>query len=299
MSSCKIFSAVFFISIIVISSINHAEDSKNSPDGFTVPESGYIQILITVDGSTNIGRVVKINERDIEFRTDLGSITIPKEKIRSIREIPESSFRNGKYWFPDPNTTRLFFAPTGRMLPKGRGYFADYDIFLPSINIGITNNISLGGGMTILPSGSLKNQVYFFTPKIGFKASQKLNISGGALMIKIPDFGDDSESPLVNVLYGVGTYGSPDRSITLGFGYGMVDSKFAEKPLVVLGAEQRLSRRTAFVTENWMVPGVSDILVSYGIRFFSENLSADLALMNVTGGGVFPGVPYVDFVYNF
>jgi hypothetical protein len=297
MSFLKILSSIIFISIIYLPSVIHAEQTQK--EEFKVPEPGYIQILITVDGSTNVGRIVKINERDIEFKTDLGSITIPKDKIQSIREIPESAFHHGKYWFPDPNSTRLFFAPTGRMLQKGRGYFADYDIFLPSVNFGITKNISLGGGMTILPSGSLKNQIYFFTPKIGFKASPKLNISGGTLMIKIPDIGDDNKSPLINVLYGVGTYGSPDRSITLGLGYGMVDSKLAEKPLVVLGGEQRLTRRMAFVTENWMVPGVSDILVSYGIRFFSENLSADLALMNVTGEGIFPGIPYVDFVYNF
>jgi hypothetical protein len=303
MSSLKNFPlALLIFSISFFSGFSNifSEEIRNTIDIFTFPQPGYIQILITADGSTNIGRITKIGERDIEFKTDLGVITIPKEKIRSIREIPESSFRSGKYWFPDPNSTRLFFAPTGRMLTKGHGYFADYDIFLPSINVGISENISLGGGMTILPSGSLKNQVYFFTPKIGFKASEKLNIAGGALVIKIPDIGDDNESPLVSVLYGVGTYGSPDRSVTFGLGYGMVDSKFGDKPLIVLGAEQRLSRRTAFVTENWMVPGVSNMLVSYGIRFFSENLSVDLALMNTTGSdAIFPGVPYVDFVYNF
>jgi hypothetical protein len=301
MSSLKILPVILLCILIPLFSGAFAQESKTSDDMFKIPEPEYVQILTAVDGSTYVGRIIKTEMRDIEFKTDLGTITIPKEKIQNIREIPEKSLRNGKYWFPEPNSTRLYFAPTGRMLPKGRGYFADYDIFLPSVNIGVSENISIGGGMTILPSGSLKNQVYFFTPKVGFKASEKLNIAGGALVIKIPDIGDNNnESPLISVLYGVGTYGSPDRSVTFGLGYGMVNSKFGDKPLVVLGAEQRLSRRMAFVTENWIVPGVSDALVSYGLRFFSENLSVDLALMNVTGGdAVFPGVPYVDFVYNF
>ena len=40
--------------------------------------------------------------------------------------------------------------------------------------------------------------------------------------------------------------------------------------------------------------------VFHGARIFSEYLSVDLAFINVTGGdALFPGVPYVDFVYNF
>ena len=42
-------------------------------------------------------------------------------------------------------------------------------------------------------------------------------------------------------------------------------------------------------------------LISYGLRFFGEKLSVDLAFMNVptTGEYFFPGLPYIDFVVKF
>jgi hypothetical protein len=194
--------------------------------------------------------------------------------------------------------SRLYFAPTGRMLPRGKGYIADYYLFFPAFNYGVTDRVSLGGGFSILPTGKMSNQIYYLTPKFGIKRSQKLNISAGALIIKIPDI--DNKSPLVSVLYGVGTWGTTERSFTAAFGYGLVDGNFADRPMIVLGGEQRLTRRLAFITENWMVPGFDNALISYGLRFLTEKFTTDFAFMNTVGKeALFPGVPYIDFVFNF
>ncbi len=277
-----------------------SREQKPSESSLHIPAPENVQIITTTDGSTMIGRITRVGETDIDFLTELGTVTIPKTKVRSIREVPASAIRNGKYWFDDPNRTRLLFAPTGRMLEKGRGYFADYYIFFPTINYGITDRVSFGAGTSLFPTGNLKDQIYYFTPKVGIRSSEKLDLAAGALVIHIPDIDDEDKSPLLSVIYGVGTYGGPDGSVTFGLGYGMVDARLADRPLIVLGGERRLSRRTAFVTENWVVPGVDRALVSYGVRFFTENLSVDLALLNsLGGGGIFPGIPYVDFVWNF
>ena len=55
------------------------------------------------------------------------------------------------------------------------------------------------------------------------------------------------------------------------------------------------------MTENYLVPN-DDVtsVISYGLRFFGEKLSADLAFWNAPGEiAVFPGVPYVDFSVKF
>ncbi len=67
-------------------------------------------------------------------------------EITEVKLVSEDRFKEGKYWFPNPNATRLFFAPTARMLKKGEGYFADYFIFFPTFTFGVTNNFTLGGG---------------------------------------------------------------------------------------------------------------------------------------------------------
>ena len=46
---------------------------------------------------------------------------------------------------------------------------------------------------------------------------------------------------------------------------------------------------------------ISDLMerANFGIRFFGEKISIDLAFLNTTDSGIFPGIPYLDFVFNF
>ncbi len=278
----------------------HAQESKSVKDNLVIPDSNYVQIIKTRYGSTLIGRIIEIGENEIKFQTQMGEIKIAIAKIEEIKTAPATSIKAGKYWFPNPNSTRLYFAPTGRMLKKGEGYFSDYYLFFPGIAYGISDNFTIGGGMSLVPGIGLDDQLFYFTPKIGGKVSDKVNFAGGALIIAIPGFEDDDDSPVVGILYGVGTYGTDNSSFTAGLGFGFVDGDFADKPMIMLGVEHRLSRRTAFVSENWIMPGVDNPLISYGIRFFGEKLSIDLALLNTIGEwAFFPGFPYIDFVFNF
>ena len=297
---------IFFLIFLFSANRMNAQIPKEVQDRLQIPDSTHVQIITMHDKSTMMGRIVKIEETELQFKTDFGELTIPIQKIMSIALVPVSSIKSGQYWFPNPNATRLFFAPTGRMLKKKDGYFADYYLLFPAVAYGITNNITIGGGMSLIPGVDIDRQIFYFTPKIGLTAGGNLNLALGALIIKIPDFDDDESdsdddvaSPLVGLLYGVGTYGTVNSSLTLGLGYGFVDDKVADKPMVVIGGEQRISRRLALVTENWIMPGVDYPLISYGLRFFSEKLSVDLAFLNTTEDPIFPGIPYIDFVFNF
>jgi len=298
--------AFFLMALFSSSSKIFAQDQQGIKAKLQIPDSLHVQVITTIDKSKNVGRIINIGENEIIFKTEFGTIVIPILKIKDIKEVPSTCIKDGVYWFPNPNATRLYFAPTGRMLKKGEGYFADYYIFFPSIAYGITNNITIGGGMSLIPGVDPDKQIFYFTPKIGLKAAEKFNIAAGALIIKVPDFddndndNDDENPPMVGILYGVGTVGSTDASFTFGLGYGFVDNDLAEKPMIVLGGEKRLSRRLAFVSENWIMPGVDNPFISYGIRFFGEKMSIDLALWNTLSDDIiFPGIPYIDFVINF
>lgn len=284
----------------------YSQEESDIKNELKIPDSSHVQILTTQDGSTNIGRIIEIGENEIKFETDIGILTVSILKIKEIKEISTTNIKNGKYWFPNPNATRLYFATTGYMLKQGEGYFADYYVFFPMLAYGITNNITIGGGFSLLPGVSLNEQIFYFTPKIGLMSIEKISIAAGALIVKLPDFDDDDDdydeddSPLVGILYGVSTFGKPDGCLTVGLGFGFVDSDLAEKPMVIIGGEKRVSRRVSFVSENWIFPGVDQPLISYGIRLFGEKLSVDLALFNTIGRDmIFPGIPYIDFVFNF
>ena len=296
--------------IFFLCSLSHglAQIPNDVKENLKIPDEKEIQIITTHDKSTIIGRIVEIKEKDIQFKTEFGVISIPVQNIKSIEIVPSSSIKDGKYWFPNPNATRLYFGPTGRMLKKGDGYFADYYLFFPAFAYSLSNIFAIGGGMSLIPGLNPDKQIFYFTPKIGLKATENLNIATGALIIRIPDYNDDDDddddgsdnSHLVGVVYGVGTIGITNESLTIGLGYGFVDDKLAEKPLIILGGEKRISRRLSLVTENWLLPGVNDPLISYGMRFMGEKMSVDLALLNTLGKDIFfPGLPYVDFVFNF
>jgi len=288
-----------YVSVFCIGSLL-AQTEQDIKKKLAIPDSNQVQILKTSDGSQLIGRIIAIRETEIRFETQFGELTIPISRIEDITIAKETSLKEGKYWFPNPNQTRLYFSPTGRMLKKGQGFFADIYVLFPGFAYAVTDNIAIGGGMSLVPGVGIENQIFYFTPKIGLVTSETINFAVGALILAIPDFDDQGDSPFVGSFYGVGTFGPPDHSFTIGLGYGFVEGDLANKPIVFFGADLRMTRTIAFVTENFIFPEVDDPLVSYGLRFFGEKLCVDLSFFNpLSDEAIFPGFPYIDFVVNF
>ena len=57
----------------------------------------------------------------------------------------------------------------------------------------------------------------------------------------------------------------------------------------------------AVVAESWFFPNFYDEpWIIYGIRFLGLRMSADVGMIAVPSVDiVFPGIPYIDFVFNF
>jgi hypothetical protein len=264
-----------------------------------VADSGVQQRLVMRDGSELIGRIVSVGDSTVQFQSQLGLMTLRSADIRQLSSERGGSVRNGKYYFPNPNTTRLIFAPTGRMLEAGEGYFADYWVFFPGISIGLADRMSIGGGMSIFPGVDFDDQLLYFTPKVGVVKSERFNAAIGALYVSVPDFDEGSERASGGMLFGVGTWGGTDNSFTTGLGYGFADGELASSPAVLFGGEARASPRISFVTENYIIPG-GTALLGGGLRFMGRGLSVDLALFAAAGsdgGGCC--FPFLGFVYSW
>jgi hypothetical protein len=268
-----------------------AQAASDVRSRMTVPDSTHLQIVTLTDGSTIFGRIVSVSADTVSFQTGAGTMQLSIKAIRDIRQISAEDVREGDYWFPNPNSTRLFFAPTGQQLKQGEGYFSDYELFFPGVAIGVTDNISIGGGISLFPA-SASDQVYYVTPKIGFSPSDKVHLATGVLFA-------GTNGGTGGIYYGVGTFGDGNGSVTVGGGYGFAGGKIQSKPVGMLGAEYRFSRRLGIVTENYLLPVAdNNVLYSFGFRFMGEKLTTDLALANVSGSQII-GVPYVDFVFRF
>jgi len=268
-----------------------AQDSVAIRQRLHVVDSTKIQVITMRDGSSLVGRIVDVRADTVDFQMGIGRVPVAIRDIHEITESASGRVHAGQYWFPNPNSTRLFFAPTGQMLKKGEGYFSDYELFFPGFAYGVTDNLSIGGGVSIFPAG-FDEQVYYVTPKVGASVSDRVHLAAGVLFA-------GTNGGTGGVGYGVGTFGDGDASATIGLGYGFAGGEIESKPVVMLGGEKRVSRRIALVSENYLLP-ISDnnIVYSFGIRFMGEKLTTDLAIFNVSGSSII-GIPYVDFVFKF
>lgn len=262
------------------------------------------EILTLRDGTTLVGRIEKQEGGKIIFRTAGGVvIELFASDVKSI-ERSSGAVTGKRYRYSDPNHTRLFFAPTARTLKAGSGYFADYWVFFPTLAYAVTDRFTLYGAMSVVPGVELDDQVFFFAPKLGIIQTESFALSSGIMAVKVPD-----EDIIPGIVYGVSTWGSKDRSLTVGLGWGWVrdedEWETMDSPIVMVGGDHRVSSGIKLLTENWWLPGIEDVaehpVLSLGIRFFGEHLAADLGFFHIVGADMegFPFLPWVDFAYNF
>jgi hypothetical protein len=282
----KLYSIFFFLVLLSVNHPLHAQQDSSS-------QSLY-KIALT-DGSELRGTIKSENSNEITFKTISGLCTnIPKRQIRSIEKLAgEVIF--GRIRHTDPNRTRLFFAPTARSLQAGQGYFADYEIFFPMLAVGIADVLTLAGGMSLIPGA--EQQALYFAPKVTPLHSDMFNLASGVLYVHIPD----NESFNFGAAYGVATFESENAALTCGLGWGFAGDEFANEPIILLGGEFRASNSIKFISENWIPPNSDIVLFSFGVRFFGEQLAADLGLLTPLGVETegFPFMPWIGFVYNF
>ncbi len=262
------------------------------------PSAGKVQRLTLTDGTQMIGRIVAVTDSTVDFESVLGTSTIKRAHITRVREENAGTTRNGRYYFANPNATRLLFAPTGRMLEQGEGYFADHWIFFPSINLGLTSRFTLGGGMTVFPGISPTDQLLYLTPKFGVVQRPSFNFAVGAFAGSLPSWDDDGSRESAGVLYGVTTWGKQDAHFTAGIGYGYFNDELADRPVLMFGGESRTAPRVSLVTENWLFPGGVGLWTA-GLRLFGPGVSVDLAALGAFGEDGACCVPFLGVVWKW
>ncbi len=251
------------------------------------------------DGSAFVGTIVSSTSDSLIFQTGSGiRMTLPRSAVTRTERL-RGSMEEGVYRRVDPNGSRLLFGPTARPLRAGDGYFAAYEIFFTYAAVGIANVVSLGGGMTIFPGAS--NQLFYLSPKVALTTADEM-ISGAVGAFYMNALSSSSDG--LGIVYGIGTYGTPKAGLTFGLGYGYSEGEFSSNPVVLAGGEVQLSNSFKLISENWFPVGSDFSILSFGFRFFGDNLAADLGFFYPmhNGSGIsegFPFIPWLGFAYNF
>lgn len=251
------------------------------------------------EGNLVVGRVVAASADRVTIETANGTrLDVARDQIQGAREA-EGRVVDGAYWFEDPNHTRLsLISPTGRSLGQGEGYVSSFWVVFPFVAYGVTDHFTVAGGTPIVPD--LIGRVLYVAPKLRVAGSERANFSLGALSFFVTE---EATSGTGGIAYGVGTWGSKDRSLTAGAGWayalGDGESWASNRPAILLGGDTRISRSAKLVTENFFIPGESGTLLSASIRLFGERLAVDFGIAGFVSDGDFNWFPAGNFVYNF
>jgi len=184
---------------------------------------------------------------------------------------------------------------TDAQIPTTPVYISLYQLFLPFVAVGVADVVTLAGGISLLPGA--EEQLIYFAPKITVLNQEYASLATGLIHFTVTGGGEEG----VGIYYGVATFGNPDAALTCGLGWGYAGDETADNPVIMFGGELRLSNSVKLVSENWLIPGSDVVPISFGFRFFGENLATDIGFINLAGAdmGGWPFIPWVNFVYNF
>ncbi len=272
--------------------------------------------ISTIDKSEFIGQFVKRDSEIITIKTiSLAKFEIPISNIRKIDEIESPTYKNGEYWFENPNASRYFYSSSAINLREGEAYYQNTYVFLNSFGIGISDHLSVSGGIEFFTTvGSLGDDDfspgYFVSPKLSFDVAENLHLGVGYFYSRMNTIFGNYRS---GYLYGVATLGNKSSNYSLTIGWNGSRLDFNKEPIIGFSATMRVTKGVALITDNLVLPTYninhythdSEIKYfpnfSYGIRFFGKKLAFDLALINnpeiVQKSAI--GYPLINFVINF
>lgn len=262
-------------------------------------DSTAIFRIETRDGNEYLGKIVEQTNDQLILSTEkLGTITIRMIEVVKIDEVAISQVKDHVYWFENPQSTRYLWSPNAYGLKRGEGYYQNIWVLFNQFSVGITDNISLGGGMIpLFLFGGLSTPAWF-TPKVSIPIREnKLNMGVGGLLggvIGEPDTG-------FGILYGMMTFGSRDRNLTVGLGYGYAGGTLANHPAISISGLIRTGARGYFITENYYLASAdgSILLLSFGGRRIIKKTGLDFGLFIPSDAGSFLAIPWLGFTVPF
>ncbi len=267
-------------------------------------EPKYYEFMLT-DGTRIVGQIRReTSEKVIAISPQGVRFEIPRHLIRSRWTVSEVG--PSQYERPDANYSRLLLAPTGRPLRPGEGYLSSHYLVFPGFAYGVTENLSVMAGFSIIPGFGFGDQMKYIVPRIGWRSGERLSFSAGTLLMSADADGDGGSAGLGFV---VTSFGEVDRSLTVGLGMGWTneknrDAEFMDGPILVLGGSYRLRRTIAVVSENWLILNgdvrLSEQPFGLALRLLRESLSIDVGaiLIGETLSEGFP-IPWLSFTYHF
>jgi len=295
-----------------------------------IGDTTQMHVLNTENGDRFVGRVTKIEntsvflllkniDKEVEFNlAEISSLTIynaTKDKQSAFLSGPNPDYIRARAEYYSKRKNRnvpvqmngeenLIFAPTSFTHGKGKGEYRTIMVIYNRVDFGITDNIDFGLDLMPLISSNI------VTPRIkaGVPLNDFVNIGfGGSLyMLFQPDFFENSFTGVTHT-YGTATFGSKEKFINLGLGYGFPLKPDVSEPSTVItfGGAIRIGNRWKLVAD-FNLFGLEEIPDFYniGVSWFNEKNRIDFGISTLANlNGSFFGdvlvLPFASYARSF
>lgn len=262
------------------------------------------------------------------------SATLAVPRAAGAQEGPSATAALDDRRQQDASVDRNILAPTAEGQPEGTWSFNDYEVLMAGLSYGATESLQLSA-TTLLPITTDIPFVLLAAGKLQLVRKERLIFS---LMPNVNVLHDTEESPggpgeeAQDDSYWVGTFGAvalldylldADGRYVATFGanaYGVFVSGAGESDIadgvgfwLYSGIAAAVSSHVKLMGELVLPAAYSNgdfefveeaLLFSYGIRFYGNELAADLSFLrpihpDVDTGPLLMGVPYVTFTARF
>jgi len=283
---------------------------KNHENKYVKNDTISLYSITLTNGKFFQSRIKTFTNHNIELNSEIfeGEVILTKDvkRVININDVQKKDIAKTE----NPDFTRYFFSSTAIPMNKGEGYIQDIHIFYISGNYAFTNHLMIGAGFSYVPETDMQVN-FLLNAKVNYKLTEKFFLSGGGLY-----FNDGGMSKTELLGYANGTFGNKNKNTTLGVFYGYHDTRLMSYPIFTLSGMTRISKHFSLITENWFGNIANEnfryynivslekglfCMFSFGFRFFSENISFDVALFDIykSSSILVPELPYFDFVYRF
>lgn len=260
-----------------------------------VTSSSTVQELVLVDGTRVIGVVEQVLNGVIVIRGESGDRRqVDASQVVSVHtgpsDLPSSASENRQQRHEDVSRTRLLIGPTARALERGEVYLDDLSVFFPSVQVGLTNRVSIGAGTPLLiPQADVGlGDVAWITPKVQvFRRGQRTQGAVGLMHV----VGKGANGGLA---YGVVTHGTSNTAFTVGTGIAYPTHTGAHA-VTLVGVERRVSPRVKLLTENYL--SAEGALLTGGVRVIGRKRTFDVAWFKFPGQAFYP-IPLIRMTFH-
>jgi hypothetical protein len=259
-----------------------------------VMPSTTVQELVLVDGTRLIGVVEQAVNGVIVLRGATGNRRqVDASQVVSVHTgtsaTPSSASEIRVPWRDDVSRTRLLIGPTARALERGEVYIDDLSVFFPSVQVGLTNQVSIGAGTPLLvPQADVHpGEVVWITPKVQLFSGRRTQGAVGLMHV----VGKGANGGLA---YGVVTHGTTNTAFTIGAGTAYPTHGGA-RAVTLVGAERRVSPRVKLLTENYL--SAEGTLFTGGVRVLGRKRTLDIAWFKFPGAAFYP-IPLLRMTFH-